>query len=372
MSGITLSAGVRQSLSALQSAASQQSTIQNRLATGKKVNSALDNPASFFTASGLNNRASDLSRLLDDMGQSIKTLEAADKGIKAITKLVENAQSIAKQAQSSASANIKATGSAALTDAVTADAGDVEIIIDGATAVDVSIADGDTINEIVDKFNAVAGLKASLDDSGNLQLEALNGESLEIGSGSTAATLTHIGIASGAKTRASDDDNATRAKASEDFDSIREQINQLAKDAGYNGTNLLSGDSLKVTFNEDGTSSLSVKGTNLDSSGLGISASVGDFQANSDIEAAVDELKAAVDTLRTQASTFGANLSVVQNRQDFTKGMIDTLKGGADALVVADPNEEGANLLALQTRAQLASTTLSMASQQDQAVLRLF
>ncbi len=92
---VTLSAGVRQALSSIQSTASQQSTIQNRLATGKKVNSALDNPASFFTASGLNNRANDLTRLMDDMGQAVKTLEAADKGIKAITKLVENAQSIA-------------------------------------------------------------------------------------------------------------------------------------------------------------------------------------------------------------------------------------------------------------------------------------
>src|SRR3954465_16041429 len=96
---ITLSAGVRQSLSALQSASAQSSVVQNRLATGKKVNSALDNPTSFFTASGLTNRASDLTSLLDSMGQAVKTLEAADKGIQAISKLVENAKSIVKQAQ---------------------------------------------------------------------------------------------------------------------------------------------------------------------------------------------------------------------------------------------------------------------------------
>ena len=368
---ITLSAGVRQSLSALQSAAAQSSTVQNRLATGRKVNSALDNPASFFAASGLNNRASDLSRLLDDMGQSIKALEAADKGIKAITKLVENAQSLAKQARASASSNITATGSAALADAVAADVGDIDIKVGGVSST-VSIADGDTIQEIVDAFNAVAGLKASLDDTGKLVLEAENGESLEIEASSTDATVTHIGIVEGVKSRVAGTENETRTNLAADFDALRTQINQLAKDAGYNGTNLLNGDNLKVTFNEDGTSSLTVVGASFDSTGLGISASAGDFQANSDIDAAISELRAATDTLRSQASTFGANLSVVQNRQDFTKGMIDTLTQGADALVVADTNEEGAKLLALQTRTQLAQATLSMASQAEQAVLRLF
>jgi flagellin-like hook-associated protein FlgL len=368
---VTLSTGVRQSLSALQSSAAQSSVIQNRLATGKKVNSALDNPASFFTASGLSNRANDLSSLLDSMGQSVKTLEAADKGIKAITKLVENAQSIAKQASASASSNIKAEGTAALAAAAAADAGTINISV-GGTSSAVAIADGDTVDEIVAAFNAVEGVRASLNDDGELVLEALNGESLEIEASSTDATATHIGITEGAKTRATADVNATRKNAAADFNSIREQINQLAKDAGYNGTNLIAGDSMKVLFNEKGTSKLDVKGTNLDSAGLGVSASAGDFQATSDIEAALTELKAAMDTLRQQASTFGANLSVVQNRQEFTRGMVDTLQSGSDALVIADPNEEGASLLALNTRSQIAQTTLSMASQADSAVLRLF
>jgi flagellin len=370
---ITLSAGVRQSLSALQSSAAQASTVQNRLATGRKVNSALDNPASFFTASGLNNRASDLTRLLDDMGQSIKTLEAADKGIKAITKLVENAQSIAKQAQSSASSNIVKEGTVDLGafTAVAGDAGNLVLTVDG-TDKTFALAAGDTAQDIVDLINADGAFKASLDSDGELNIEALNGESLTVATSTTAATATALGITTGAVSRAAGDVNQTRKTAAADFNAIREQIDQLAKDAGYNGTNLVAGDSMKVTFNEDGTSTLTVKGANLDSSGLGISTSVGDFQANSDIKAALDELKAATDTLRSQASTFGANLSVVQNRQDFTKGMIDTLTAGADALIVADSNEEGANLLALNTRSQIAQTTLSMASQQDQAVLRLF
>ena len=84
------------------------------------------------------------------------------------------------------------------------------------------------------------------------------------------------------------------------------------------------------------------------------------------------QLDTALSNLRTQASKFGSQLSTVQTRQDFTKNLINTLQTGADNLVLADTNEEGANLLALQTRQQLSSTALSLSAQADQAVLRLF
>ena len=96
------------------------------------------------------------------------------------------------------------------------------------------------------------------------------------------------------------------------------------------------------------------------------------FQSDTDIDAAIADLDTALASLRTQASKFGSNLSTVQTRQDFTKNMINTLQTGADNLVLADTNEEGANLLALQTRQQLSSTALSLSAQADQAVLRLF
>ena len=98
MSDVVLSAGVRQNLLSLQSTADLMSLTQNRLATGKKVNSALDNPGNFFTSQSLNNRASDLNALLDSIGQAQKTIEAADQGITSLTKLVESAKSVAKQA----------------------------------------------------------------------------------------------------------------------------------------------------------------------------------------------------------------------------------------------------------------------------------
>ena len=98
-SNITLSAGVRQNLLSLQSTAALMATTQGRLATGKKVNSALDNPTNFFTSQSLSTRASDLNSLLDLIGQAQKTLEAADKGLTSLTKMVESAKSIAKQAR---------------------------------------------------------------------------------------------------------------------------------------------------------------------------------------------------------------------------------------------------------------------------------
>src|ERR1700758_4883447 len=97
MSGIVLSASVRQNLLALQSTASLLATTQNDLATGNKVNSALDNPTEYFTSQALNNRASDISNLLDSIGNGVQVLQAANTGITSLQSLVASAQSIANQ-----------------------------------------------------------------------------------------------------------------------------------------------------------------------------------------------------------------------------------------------------------------------------------
>src|ERR1700742_2791841 len=97
MTGIVLSASVRQNLLSLQSTASLLATTQNALATGNKVNSALDNPTNFFTAQGLNNRASDIGNLLDQIGNGVQVLQAAKTGITSLQGYVSTAQSIAHQ-----------------------------------------------------------------------------------------------------------------------------------------------------------------------------------------------------------------------------------------------------------------------------------
>src|SRR5487761_321833 len=97
MSGIVLSASVRQNLLSLQSTAALLATTQNDLATGNKVNTALDNPTEFFTAAGLNNRASDIGNLLDGIGNGVQVLQAANTGLTSLQKLVDTAKSVANQ-----------------------------------------------------------------------------------------------------------------------------------------------------------------------------------------------------------------------------------------------------------------------------------
>ncbi len=121
MSGITLSAGIRANLLSLQNTASLMQTTQNDLATGKKVNSALDNPLEFFTSQNLNNSADALSGLLDGMSNGIQTIQAANNGITSITSLVQQLQSVAAQAQGDTSANTFTAG--ATTDVAVANQG---------------------------------------------------------------------------------------------------------------------------------------------------------------------------------------------------------------------------------------------------------
>src|SRR6201746_1527720 len=125
MSGIVLSSSVRQNLLSLQSTADLLATTQNRLATGKKVNTALDNPTNFFTAQGLDNRAGDINNLLDSIGNGVQVLQAANTGITSLQKLVDTAKSIANQVLQAPTgyttkANVDVTGTGSGTGTVTA------------------------------------------------------------------------------------------------------------------------------------------------------------------------------------------------------------------------------------------------------------
>jgi len=380
MSDIILSSAVRTNLLSLQRTADQAATTQNRLATGLKVNSALDDPTAFFTAASLNNRAGDLNRLLDSAGLAVKSLEAADNAIGAITKLVESAQATAKQALEATAITAVATATGSVDISSETDLGaniagvddldEFTVQVGTATAVTVTIADGDGVTELLADINAIAGVTATTTTDGFLNIAADDvATDLIVDDLTTDAALAGLGITEGTVAGTTSSDRSTLAL---EYDSLRVQINQLASDAGFNGINLLSGDNLTVTFNEDATSSLTVSGVSFDSTGLSISAAASDFQTDTVVNAGLTELDAALSTLRSQASTFGSNLSVVQTRQDFTKALINTLETGAAGLILADTNEEGANLLALQTRQSLSSTALSLASQADQNVLRLF
>ena len=154
-----------------------------------------------------------------------------------------------------------------------------------------------------------------------------------------------------------------------DYNKIRTQIDSLVKDAGYRGTNLLNGDTLLTVFNEDRSTSISTTGKVLTSAGLGLTAA--NFGNAAGVDSALEQVRTATNDLRTFSSSLANDLNVIQTRQDYTKETISTLQEGSDKLTIADPNEEGATMLALQTRQQLAVSALSLASQAQQSVLSL-
>ncbi|WP_306224723.1 flagellin [Bosea beijingensis] len=176
--------------------------------------------------------------------------------------------------------------------------------------------------------------------------------------------------------------SSVRSNLIDQFNDLRDKIDDLAKDSSFNGINLLAGDRLSITFNEKtgkNQTKLDIQGSNLTADNLGISRAINtqltgfvNFQNDADLDKATASLTGALTSLKSLASTLGSNLSVAQTRQDFTKELANVLTTGAGNLVLADPNEEGASLLALNTRQQLSQTALSLANQADQGVLRLF
>ena len=154
------------------------------------------------------------------------------------------------------------------------------------------------------------------------------------------------------------------------FNTILKQYNSLIKDAFYKGSNLLSGQSLTINFNEDRSSKIDVPGVKAQTEDLGITER--NWRNAKDIEQSISELEEAVNSLRGFASEFGNYYSIVTTRQDFTENLINVLEEGADKLTLADMNQESANMLALQTSQQLAVNSLSLASQAAQSILKLF
>ena len=385
MSEVTLSKAVRSNLLTLQSTAAQLGKSQERLSSGLRVNSALDNPTNFFTAQGLNSRANDLSQLADAVSSAVQTVAAADKGISAITKLVESAQATARQALQTAATVVTTPASDAVAHAdvvgTTYTAGSVtasSFTINGTTvnttaamtkadfitAINTDTAThGVTATDVGDHVVLSASTSGSANPDGDITIAGTL-----TGTGLTAAT--NAGTAAVAEVTGA---NPKRAELVDTYNDLLEQIDDLAKDASFNGVNLLNGDNLTVLFNEDGSSKLDIQGVTNTAAGLGLTTQATTaFDTNTGINAVLDDLKTGIDTLRSQAAKFGSNLSVVETRQDFTKQMINVLQTGAANLTLADTNEEAANVLALQTRQQLSSTALSLASQADQNVLRLF
>jgi flagellin len=276
---ITLTSGMRKNLFSLQNTEKLLQTTQTRLATGLRVQRAVDDPINYFTALEHRQRADDLSTRKDEMSESIQLVNAANDGVESINALIASAKSLAQSALSS----------------------------DGTDAI-----------------------------------EALHSQ----------------------------------------YDEVLNQIDLLAEDSGYKGTNLLESSAVshEVKFDETGASSLTITGFDASSTGNTLAlvttgtngwTTTGDANSTA-INSAITALDSASSSLRSEAGKLSTNLSTITIRQDFTSNMINTLEDGAANLTNADMNEEGANMLMLQTRQQLGTTSLSLASQAAQSVLRLF
>ena len=279
LSTITLTPAMRANLFSLQNTSKNLEITQERLATGLKVNSALDDPINFFAAQAHNLRASDLSALKDEMSEAIQTIKAANVGVESIADLIAQAKSLAQAV-------------------LAADVADATIFID-------------------------------------------------------------------------------------QYDAVITQIDQVAADSGYKATNFLQDGTLTVEFAPTaGESSLTVTGfggtdPTFDINGMTDARDSAGWIGNSGVDTAavqtsIDGLDLATATLRTEAKALSNSLSIITAREEFSSKMINTLRDGAAKLTEADMNEEGANMLMLQTRQALGTTSLSLASQAAQSVLRLF
>jgi flagellin len=386
MSNIALSAGIRANLLSLQNTAQLMQTTQTNLATGKKVNSALDNPLSFFTSQNLENRANSLNGLLDAMSNGIQTIQAANNGITSITTLVKQLQSVASQARADTTtpSTKVASSIASAGPTVGTDGTGATMTVDdgsGAGPVTITFAAGDTTTaKKVTAINTqLAAAGSTVTVAGTTALTFTSTSYKPITVTATAAIQTDLGLAATAtSSNGVAGMSAVRQSLLNQYNSLLGQINQLASDAGYNGTNLLNGDKLTLNFNENATSKIDIQMVDstgakfaINTTNLGLTTQT-DFSANATLDGLTTTLNSALTTLQTQSTAISSSLSVVQTRQDFTKNMVNTLQTGSDNLVLADPNQEGANLLALQTRQSLSTTALSMAAQQQSAVLRLF
>jgi flagellin len=416
MSDIVLTAAVRQNLLSLQGTAELLSNTQTRLATGKKVNSALDNPTNFFTAAGLDARASDISNLLDSIGNGVQVLQAADTGITSLQKLVDTAKSIANQALQqpsgySTKSSIQFTGTGAPSGPGVATAADLTtsklnggvftFTNSAGTAVTITVGTAPSaFNPItktaqvqsLDQFNtalALAGVNLSTAITGtdSLTFTSTNDGAGQVITGTAVAAapaaLDAINIsanaagggAGGAVVAAVPDPVSQTARATlvTQYNQIIQQLTTTAQDASFNGINLLDGNSLKMIFDETGKSTLTIAGVTFNPNGLGLAPlSTGtDFIDNVLTGKVLTALNTASVTLRSQASAFGANLSIVQIRQDFSKKLINVLQTGSANLTLADTNEEAANSQALSTRQSIAVSALALANTSQQSVLQL-
>ncbi|MBT3766422.1 MAG: flagellin [Rhodospirillaceae bacterium] len=389
-SEVTLSTAVRDSLLSLKDTTRLIDTTQGRLSTGLRVAAATDDPVSFFQAKTLSDRAFDFGEKKDAIDQGISTVETALGGIEAVESIVRQIKGVAGSLKSATGTqftdlitqfNSLRTQIGTLTEdtsfqgvnLVNATTEQLAVSFSQETASSLAI-DGVNISETgLDIGQAVAASNTSFNFSGVTSL------ALNTGAAGTVITVTYqgtgVGITAG---------GVTAAGPTITFGTL--SILLGVGGSGGGSETLSQGDVLSVTLiGNANTASIDTLASNVFFGSLTVSSTeltVDSIAGNNDnfiaegnttqVDTAITQLDDALTTLRSNAQTLGSNVALLQTRLDFTEQYVNNLAGGAAKLTLADINEEGANLLALQTRQQLGISALAFAGQAEQGILSLF
>jgi flagellin len=433
LGGIVLSTSMRTTLSSLQSTQEKIGVANERLSTGKRVNSALDDALNYYISEALISRGRQTKTVEDNIGQALKVFEQTDKALSSIKNLLESNAGQLRTAQQAQGTNARFTTYKSFINPVTG-------AIDGAQPMDtpaatnadgsleigdqyeltlgaigalpavgpVTITIGPDANDFINDINSNVTLNpvgqeprivAYLNDAGQVTVESRDGRTMRlqqvVGGPGVANTISRVfsfggdpevyalvsGVAGNQTADISHKTNSTRSTVAATIRNTLEQIEKLARDAGYNGTNLLFGDTMRIGWNADDSTSMITRGIILDVPGLGFErdnplTTTGDtiysLQSDDELKLLLRKTLTSIKQVQDLAAAFGTRQNIVQSRYEYTKDTVKILDTGADLLTVADINEEGANLLALQTRQQLGVQALQLAGQSEQAVLRLF
>jgi len=377
MSDISLTSGMRANLLSLQASVKLLDRTQERLSTGKKVNSALDNPVNYFTALDHTTRANDLLAFKDGISEAIQTIKAADTAITGLTTLINSAKATAEAAKStvnSASTSQTLTFSAGITAGATVVLGGVTYTaVTSTTSIDdthfyVGGTEAAAATSLAAAIATTGTTTFNISDNGQgvLTISRQGGTAMEAGDiTTTSASVAESDIAAN-----SDELIAKRAQ----YTKLLAQINDLKDDAFYKGKNLLGGTSAayNMTVKFGNSHTLTVEGFDGSATGLGITTASSTWVDETSIDVSITQLESALSKLRIESSKLSSNLAVVNARDEWISSVANVLQTGADKLTLADTNEEGANMLMLQTRQSLSTSALSLSAQAAQSVLKLF
>ncbi len=378
---VTLSAAVRGSLLSLQNTTSLIERTNDRLSSGLKVASAIDDPVAFFQAKTLNDRAFDFTEKKDAIDQGISSVSTALEGVQSIEALVRQLKGVSSSMKS-------ATGSQ-LTDLITqfndlrsqigylADDTTyqgVNLTNNTTTTLDVSFSDQSASQLTVNAVNIrQSGLGIGSAELATTQSFDYSAASFDYDNGSTI-TFTYQGSAQTL--------TATSDTISVTYGTISLSISVGGSGASTQAVSLSAGDTITVNLSSAANNSSVTNGefiATIATASVTTAVDIADNDTSyiregdtTSMDGVISTLDSALSTLRTNAQTLGSNVALLNTRLEFTQNYVNTLESGAGKLTLADINEEGANLLALQTRQQLGIQALSFAGQSDQGVLSLF